>query len=487
MKLSRTSQTLCLAALTITTASFAAAEDAAWYVGGNIGQAHANIDEDGIARGLLSAGMTTTSLYTDERDLGFKVFGGYQFNKYFALESGYFDLGKFAFTAATAPTGTLRGNIKVRGINLDAVGFAPITDKFSAFARVGVNYAKATDVFAGSGAVNVLDPDRSKRAANIKYGVGLEYKVTPHLGLRAEAERYRMNDAVGNHGDIDLLSLGAVFRFGRTAAPAPRETPVAYTPAPAPALVVVPVQTATQQYCSILDFQFEINQDDIQREEKEKFAVVATFLNKYPDTTAVIEGHTDNVGTPEDNLKLSQRRADSVVSYLVNELHIAPARLKAVGYGDTRPIADNATEAGKRLNRRIGAVIACATDIEGLTVKPARITMALLVEFDQNKAEVKAKYHDELGKVANFLKANPTVTATVEGHTGNLQATPELAMEISQRRAQNVVNYLADNFGIARSRLTAEGFGQNRRFAYNTSLEGQQENRRVNIIINYPR
>jgi OOP family OmpA-OmpF porin len=49
------------------------------------------------------------------------------------------------------------------------------------------------------------------------------------------------------------------------------------------------------------------------------------------------------------------------------------------------------------------------------------------------------------------------------------------------------VSYLVDNFGIARSRLSAEGFGQTRRFAYNTSLEGQQENRRVNIIINYPR
>lgn len=89
--------------------------------------------------------------------------------------------------------------------------------------------------------------------------------------------------------------------------------------------------------------------------------------------------------------------------------------------------------------------------------------------------------------MANFLKAHPSVTATIEGHTANLQTTPKLAQEISQRRAQNVVNYLVDNFGIARSRLTAEGFGDTRRFAYNTSLEGQQENRRVNVIINYPR
>jgi OOP family OmpA-OmpF porin len=200
----------------------------------------------------------------------------------------------------------------------------------------------------------------------------------------------------------------------------------------------------------------------------------------------VIEGHTDNVGTPEDNRELSQRRAASVVNYLVDSFQISPSRLTAVGYGDTRPVADNRTEEGKRLNRRIDAVIACVTDIAGLTVIPARITMAMQIEFDQNKADIKPQHRDDLRKVADFLNANPSVTATVEGHTANLQATPELALEISQRRAQNVVNYLVDNFGIARSRLTAAGFGNTRRFAYNTSAEGQQENRRVNIILNYP-
>jgi len=59
-------------------------------------------------------------------------------------------------------------------------------------------------------------------------------------------------------------------------------------------------------------------------------------------------------------------------------------------------------------------------------------------------------------------------------------------MEISKRRADNVVTYLVDNFGVERSRLTAEGFGKTRRYAYSDTKEGQQENRRVNIIINYP-
>lgn len=62
---------------------------------------------------------------------------------------------------------------------------------------------------------------------------------------------------------------------------------------------------------------------------------------------------------------------------------------------------------------------------------------------------------------------------------------PELAMEVSQRRSQNVVNYLVDNLGIARSRLSVAQFGQTRRITYGTTLDEQQENRRVNIIFNY--
>jgi OOP family OmpA-OmpF porin len=260
--------------------------------------------------------------------------------------------------------------------------------------------------------------------------------------------------------------------------------PVAAAPAREPVLVIVPV--ATEQYCSILDIQFEINGKTIQREAEEKIDTVAIFMKKYPKTTAVIEGHSDEVGSAADNMKLSERRAEGVVTYLVDHRQIARSRLKAVGYGESRPLGDNKTEEGKRLNRRINALISCATDIEGIPAVPARITMAMEVDFDRNSAVIKPQYREELRKVANFLKANPKVVAAVEGHTGNLQTTAKQAMEISQLRAQNVVNYLVDNFGVARSRLTAQGFGQTRRFAYNTSLEGQRENRRVNIILDFP-
>ena len=487
---------LTLAALALIAGPMAQAQDPGWYLGANIGTSKGKIDDARITSGLLGDGFSAATIDNRDRSTGGKLFGGYAFNRYFALEGGYFNLGTFGYTATTVPQGTLDGNLKLQGVNFDAVGSLPLSERFSLFARLGVTYAQAKDTFAGTGLGNTLSPTQSKSAANYKFGGGLQYDVSKHVALRAEVERYRIDDAVGNKGDIDMASLGLLVRFGRAAAPAmapePAPAPVAViAPAPqvvaAPILVVVPAPQATEVYCSILDLQFDIDRDQIQREDKEKLKVVGTFMTKYPNTTAVIEGHSDNVGSVEHNAILSKRRAESVVTYLMDDFHIASSRLSAVGYGDERPVADNATEDGKRQNRRIDAVIACATDVEGLQVVPARITMAMAIEFDRNQAAIKPEYDGELSKLARFMKANPQVTATVEGHTGNLQATPEQAMVISQLRAQNVVDYLVVKLGVERTRLTPLGFGQGRRFAYSTSAEGRQENRRVNIIFNYPK
>ena len=503
MKLVRTVGALGLAGLASLNAPVAAAADSGWYGGLNIGLSKADIDHGRIESQLRASGvgLVTTSIDDDDEDIGFKLLGGYKFNRNFAVEGGYFDLGEFGFTAQTLPTGSLTGSAKFKGLNLDAVGILPFTEKLSAIGRVGLTYVRTKDTFSGTGAVAVLnaagvnsvgDPNPEEKEASYKYGLGLQYDFTPSLGLRGEWERYRVNDAVGNKGDIDMYSIGLVYIFGvekpapkPAAAPPPAYVAPVAAAAPAPVLVIVPI-ARTQQYCSILDIQFEINQNTVQREAEEKIEKVATFMRKYPNTTAVIEGHTDEVGTSADNMRLSQTRAESVVGYLVKR-GIARSRLQAVGYGETRPIADNKTEIGRRLNRRINAIIACATDIEGIEQVPARITMAMEMEFDTNRAEVRPQYREELRKVANFMKANPRVTATVEGHTSNQSGTPAQAMQLSQRRAENVVNALVTQFGVDRTRLFAAGFGETRRFAYNTSVEGRQENRRVNIILDFPK
>ena len=258
------------------------------------------------------------------------------------------------------------------------------------------------------------------------------------------------------------------------AAPEVKEEP----PAPVPAAEPAPGRF---KYCITLHNEFDVNKADIRPEYRDEMAKVGDFMKQYPTTTAVIEGHTDNVGTPEHNLELSQRRAESVVNYLVENFGIDRSRLTAVGYGSSKPVADNATNEGKQANRRIEAIIDCALDTKKVT-PPDHLCIGLNMEFDTGKADIKPQYKDEIAKVGDFMQKYPTTTAVIEGHTDNVGGY-DLNMKLSLKRAEAVVNYLVQNFGIDASRLAAKGYGYTRRIAYNTTPEGRQKNRRINAII----
>lgn len=83
---------------------------------------------------------------------------------------------------------------------------------------------------------------------------------------------------------------------------------------------------------------------------------VAGVLTRYPETRISVEGHTDSQGSDAHNQKLSEDRALAVKNALVNR-GVDPARIQVVGYGESRPIAGNETEAGRQLNRRVDIVI----------------------------------------------------------------------------------------------------------------------------------
>ncbi|HNM32291.1 MAG TPA: OmpA family protein, partial [Chitinophagales bacterium] len=98
--------------------------------------------------------------------------------------------------------------------------------------------------------------------------------------------------------------------------------------------------------------QFETGKATIKTTSYKILDEVASILKEYPYYDVNVEGNTDNVGKPELNLKLSKERAAAAVAYLVSK-GIAPARLISEGYGDTRPIGDNKTAAGRAQNRRV--------------------------------------------------------------------------------------------------------------------------------------
>ena len=366
---------LGLAGLGSLLAASAFAQEGGYTYGGlSLGQSRAKIDEPRITASLLASGLTTTSMSRDESDTGFKLFGGYQFNRNFALEAGYFNLGKFGFTSTTVPAGTLNGRLKLQGVNLDLVGTLPLTERLSAIARVGAQYARTRDTFSGSGAVNVLNPNPSARGFNYKAGAGLQYEFSPSLLVRAEAERYRINDAVGNRGDINLYSLSLVFPFGRTPAPAPRAlaapayvapapAPVAAPPPPPPPPVVAQAPAAPpappparRRVSFSADSLFTFDKSVVRPEGRSALDKFAQELKGTDFDVITVEGHTDRLGSQAYNQRLSTQRAEAVKAYLVTSGGVAAAKVSAVGKGESAPVTKPEDCKGTKPNPKL---IAC--------------------------------------------------------------------------------------------------------------------------------
>lgn len=145
--------------------------------------------------------------------------------------------------------------------------------------------------------------------------------------------------------------------FLKTAPPKPK------APEPKPVVqerkaqaAAAPVVAKEEPVVIDLNIQFATNKSNIQPKYHNKIKEVADYMTKYPNTKAVIEGHTDNVGKLAKNVKLSQNRANSVKNYLVKKFKIDGKRLSAVGYGPKKPVASNATKEGRQQNRRVQAV-----------------------------------------------------------------------------------------------------------------------------------
>jgi outer membrane protein OmpA-like peptidoglycan-associated protein len=107
----------------------------------------------------------------------------------------------------------------------------------------------------------------------------------------------------------------------------------------------------------LVGLQFGVGQSSIDPKNSQLLATVGKAIQAFPKSTLTVEGHTDSYGSDGANLALSQKRADAVKQYLVSNVHIDPSRVNAVGYGETRPIANNETEEGRARNRRIDVVI----------------------------------------------------------------------------------------------------------------------------------
>jgi outer membrane protein OmpA-like peptidoglycan-associated protein len=102
---------------------------------------------------------------------------------------------------------------------------------------------------------------------------------------------------------------------------------------------------------------FDTDKSDIKPESKETLEQMAKYLDANPQVNVFIVGHTDNSGSYEHNLNLSERRAEAVVQNLINTYQIAATRLKGYGVASLAPVSSNSSDEGKSKNRRVEMVL----------------------------------------------------------------------------------------------------------------------------------
>lgn len=108
---------------------------------------------------------------------------------------------------------------------------------------------------------------------------------------------------------------------------------------------------------SMSDILFDIGKATLTNELKTSLAKIAGILTIYKDAGVIVEGHTDNQGAEDFNQKLSEKRAANVREFFIRPGGIDSTRLSAVGYGFSKPVADNNTKEGRQKNRRVDLVI----------------------------------------------------------------------------------------------------------------------------------
>ena len=147
------------------------------YVGGSLATPHFADNIDGLSIG--NSGVSG------------KLFGGFQFSPYFALEAGLADLGRISDDT---------GSIKAHGEYVDALGLLPLNESWSLLGSVGVAH------------VNIDTSNRDDNGAALKLGLGAEYALNRNLALRGEYENYRV-DAFDGHSNIGQYSFGVRVSF----------------------------------------------------------------------------------------------------------------------------------------------------------------------------------------------------------------------------------------------------------------------------------
>lgn len=254
---------------------------------------------------------------------------------------------------------------------LDALYHLDTSSEWRPFVAFGVGDQELD--FTGGG---------SHRDTLVNLGLGLKRDLGDKWQFRTDLRNF---NSIDNEYNELALTLGLGYRFGAAdpapvAAPAPEpvkeidsdgdgvfdsKDQCANTPKTHKVDAVGCSLKLTETVEIELNITFDSAKSVIKPAFESEVAKLAEFMNQYADTVVTVEGHTDSQGADAYNQKLSQSRADAVKAMLITKYGVAAERVKAVGYGEAQPIADNATAEGREQNRRVvGEVSSTVTKTE---------------------------------------------------------------------------------------------------------------------------
>lgn len=294
----------------------AAPKDDTWYTGAKLGWSQYH------DKGFYGHGYQNNDGPTHDNQLGAGAFAGYQVNPYVGFEAGYDWLGRMPYKG-----NIVNGAFKSQGIQLTTKLSYPIVDALDIYTRLGgmVWRADSSQYNIDTGRIRDHDTGVAPLAA-----VGVEYALTSNWATRLDYQWVNnIGDAntVGARPDNGLLSLGLSYRFAQDVPPPP-----APAPAPAPSVDV-------KRFTLKSDVLFNFNKSTLKAEGQQALDQLYGQLSSMDpnDGSAVVIGYTDRIGSQNYNLPLSERRAQSVVDYLVAK-GIPAGKISARGMGKENPV-----------------------------------------------------------------------------------------------------------------------------------------------------
>jgi OmpA-OmpF porin, OOP family len=185
------------------------------YVGGAAGPSKFAFDTSSL---IVNGATASTFTVNDDKSTALKVFGGWRFNPYFAAEVGITDFGTFTATrTVTSPAaGSIRSEISVGGVYVDAVGLVPVGGAVELFGKVGVIATGTAAKRSTTGAVALPadSEDDGDGGAGLHAGLGMNVRITSRVWLRLEYERaFKVGSQALGEGDVSAFFLGASYRF----------------------------------------------------------------------------------------------------------------------------------------------------------------------------------------------------------------------------------------------------------------------------------